>query len=190
MPEERRNRLIAEYGLPLYDANLLTASKAMADYFEDSLKTDEYKKLPRDKAAKEVSNWLLGETSRIINANNTDIEEFRKRVRPEHFLKLIAYSGGTINMATAKTVLEEMFKTGADADNIIREKALGQISDDRAIEAAVLAVITDNRQAVADYKEGKEQALKFLVGQVMRASKGRANPQIVNEMLKRKLEEG
>ncbi len=189
LPEDRRDRFVAEYGLPLYDANLLTGSKAIADYFEDCLKTAEYKKLP-DKGAKEVSNWLLGETSRIINATNTDIDEFRKRVSPERLLKLIVYSRGTINMATAKAVLEEMFKTGADADNIIREKGLGQISDDRAIEAAVVAVIKDNRQAVADYKEGKEQALKFLVGQVMRASKGRANPQIVNETLKRKLEEG
>jgi aspartyl-tRNA(Asn)/glutamyl-tRNA(Gln) amidotransferase subunit B len=190
LPEARRDRFVAEYGLPLYDANLLTSSKAMADYFEDCLKTAEYKKLPLDKGAKEVSNWLLGETSRIINANNTDIEEFRKRVSPEHLIRLILVnSQGNINLASAKSVLEEMFKTGKDADSIISERGLGQISDTKAIEAEVVATIRNNPQAVADYKAGKEQAVKFLVGQVMRATKGRANPQMVNELLKRKLEE-
>ncbi len=189
LPEARRDRFVTEYGLPLYDTDLLTSSKAMADYFEDSLKTDEYKKLPPDKGAKEVSNWLLGETSRIINATDIDIDEFRKQVSPGRLLKLIGYSGDVITTSTAKPVLEEMFETGKDADNIIKERGLGQISDDKAIEAEVIAIIKSNQQAVADYKAGKEQALKFLVGQVMRATKGRANPQMVNELLKRKLEE-
>jgi aspartyl-tRNA(Asn)/glutamyl-tRNA(Gln) amidotransferase subunit B len=189
LPEERRDRFIAEYGLPLYDANLLTSSRAMADYFEESTKTKEYQKLPPDKAAKEVSNWLLGEVSRIMNATNTDINEFRKKVSPERLCQLILRSHGVINTATAKSVLEEMFNTGKDADEIITQRGLSQISDTRELEEIASQVIAANSQAVADFKSGKEPALKFLVGQVMKATKGRANPQVVNEVLKKKLAE-
>jgi len=190
LPEDRRDRFITEYGLPLYDANLLTSSRAMADYFEDCLKTEEYKKLPQDKAAKEVSNWLLGEASRIMNATNTDIIEFRNKVSPEQLSGLILSSHSVINTATAKSVLEEMFKTGKDADNIIRERGLSQISDAGQLEDTVIEVLNSNVQAVADFKAGKEPALKFLIGQVMKATKGRANPTLVNEVLKKKLAEG
>jgi len=187
LPEERRERFMAEYGLPLYDASLLTASKAMADYFEDSTRTAQFKKLPQDRAAKEVSNWLLGEVSRILNANNIDMAEFRKRVSPERLLGLISSSHGVINLATAKSVLEEMFQTGKDAQEIIAQRGLSQISDAGELEGIITQVIDANPQAVADFKSGKEAALKFLVGQVMRATKGRANPQVAAEMLKKKL---
>jgi len=188
LPEARRDRFVAEYGLPLYDANLLTSSRAMADYFEDCLKTEDYKKLPQDKGAKEVSNWLLGETNRIINANNIDINGFRKRIDPEKFCGLVLSSHTMVNIATAKSVLEEMFNTGKDAADIIAQRGLSQISDTQEIEAVVSQTITANTQAVEDYKAGKEQALKFLVGQVMKATRGRAQPQLVNELLKKKLE--
>ena len=190
LPEARRDRFMAEYGLSLYDASLLTSSREMADYFEDCLRTEEYKKLPPDKAAKEVSNWLLGEASRIMNATNTDINQFRKMVGAERLSKLVVSSQSTINAATAKTVLEEMFNTGKSADEIIAEKGLSQISDTQEIEDTVIKVINSNAQAVADFKSGKESALKFLVGQVMRATKGRANPALVNETLKKKLNKG
>ena len=191
LPEARRDRFIAEYGLPLYDANLLTDSKEMADYYEDCLKTGEYKKLPPDKAAKELSNWLLGEASRIMNATNTDIYGFRKMVSPEHLCQLVALiPAGGISTTSAKSVLEEMSKTGKSADIIIKEQGLSQISDTQEIENTVTEVINSNAQAVADYKSGKESALKFLVGQVMKATRGRANPALVNETLKKKLTEG
>jgi aspartyl-tRNA(Asn)/glutamyl-tRNA(Gln) amidotransferase subunit B len=190
LPEDRRDRFITEYGLPLYDAGLLTGSRGMADYFEESTRTEEYKKLPPDKAAKEVSNWLLGEASRIMNVNNIDIDEFRKKVGPEQLPKLIASSHNVINVAMAKTVLEEMFQTGKDAEEIIARQGLSQISDTDEIENAVTEVIKSNVQAVTDFGSGKEAALKFLVGQVMKVTKGRANPALVNEVLKKKLAEG
>ncbi len=190
LPEARRGRFMAEYGLPLYDASLLTASKAMADYFEESTKTEEYKKLPQAKAAKEVSNWLLGEVSSIMNANNIDISEFKKRVSPVKLGGLLNLcSQAVVNVATAKSVLEEMFKTGSTALEIITQQGLSQISDTQELEKIVVEVINSNVQPVADYRAGKEQALKFLVGQVMRATKGRANPKMVNEVLKQKLAE-
>ncbi|MFC1982841.1 Asp-tRNA(Asn)/Glu-tRNA(Gln) amidotransferase subunit GatB [Chloroflexota bacterium] len=191
LPEVRRDRFVAEYGLPLYDANLLTSSKEMADYFEESTKTEEYAKLPQDKAAKEVSNWLLGETSRIMNANNIGVSEFRERVVPAQTTRIAKLnSEGVINTPTAKMVYMEMYKTGKNADEVIAHQGLSQISDTQAIEEAVLEVIKSNAQPVEDYKAGKEQALKFLVGQVMRATKGLANPSMAGEVLKKKLNQG
>ncbi len=184
LPEARRERFIAEYALPPYDANLLTSSKELADYFEDCLKETEAE------PAKELSNWLLGEVSRIMNANSIDIKAFRAKVSPK---RLDALLGSTrraiINTATAKSVLEEMFRTGASADDIINQRGLSQISDTKQLEETVVNVINSNPQAVADYKAGKQQSLKFLMGQVMRASGGRANPRLVIELLEKKLEE-
>ncbi len=190
LPEARRDRFVAEYGLPLYDANLLTSSKAMAGYFEECLKTEEYKKLPPGKGAKEVSNWLLGEVSRIINANNIDIVDFRKKAGPERLVRLsVLNSQGAVSTAIAKSVLEEMFGSGKPADDIIAEQGLSQITDTQEIEEVVSRVITANTQAVADYKAGKTQALKFLIGQVMRATRGRTNPNLAQELLTKKLKE-
>jgi len=186
LPEARHDRLVAEYNLPLYDANLLTASREMADYFEDCLR--EYKAQPAP--AKEISNWLLGEVSRIMNANNIDINRFRERVSPQRLCELIVYAQDVVNTATAKFVVEEMFNSARTAKEIIDEKGLTQISDTRQLEETVASVINSNPQAVADYKAGKKQSLKFLVGQVMRATGSRANPKLVNELLEKKLEEG
>jgi len=186
LPEARHDRLVAEYNLPLYDANLLTGSREMADYFEDCLR--EYKAQPAP--AKEISNWLLGEVSRIMNANNIDINRFRERVSPQRLCELIVYAQDVVNTATAKFVVEEMFNSARTAKEIINEKGLTQISDTRQLEETVASVINSNPQAVADYKAGKKQSLKFLVGQVMRATGSRANPKLVNELLEKKLEEG
>jgi len=190
LPEDRRHRFVAEYGLSLYDASLLAGSRALADYFEECTRTEEYRKLPADKAAKEASNWLLGEASRIMNAGGIDIIEFRKKVSPGQLSGLIVKSQGDINTATAKSVLEEMFQTGQDASDIIARRGLSQISDTGQLEEVVTKVINSNVQPVADYKSGKEMALKFLVGQVMKETKGQANPALVNEILKKKLTEG
>jgi aspartyl-tRNA(Asn)/glutamyl-tRNA(Gln) amidotransferase subunit B len=185
LPDARRERFISEYKLPVYDAGLLTASKAIAEYFEDVIKVND------QLSAKEVSKWILGEVSRIMNADNIEIEQYRERVGPERLSKLIQLTrSNIINAATAKSVLEEMYQTGREPDVIIEEQGLGQISDGGAIEAEVIGAIENNSQAVADYKAGKETALKFLVGQVMKATRGRANPNLVNELLKKRLEEG
>ena len=183
LPESRRDRFISEYGLTSYDANLLTSSKALAEYFEEGTKVS------KEITPKEVGNWLIGEVSRIINASGIDIEVFREKVSPKMLAGLILSSHGAINAATAKSVLEDMFTSGQNAEDIIKKRGLSQISDTGELEKIVAEVIHSNGQPVADYKAGKETALKFLVGQVMKASKGRANPQLVNEVLKRKLAE-
>ena len=191
LPEARRGRFMVEYGLPLYDANLLTGSRAMADYFEDCLRVKEYRKLPQGKGAKEVSNWLLGEASRITNARNMDIVGFKEKIGPARLVRLLVLnSEGKVSTATSKSILEEMFDSGRDADMLIAEQGLGQISDSGEMDKVAGEVITANPDAVADYKAGKAQSLKFLIGQVMRATQGRANPSLAGEVLKKKLEEG
>ncbi|MFC2048442.1 Asp-tRNA(Asn)/Glu-tRNA(Gln) amidotransferase GatCAB subunit B, partial [Chloroflexota bacterium] len=130
-----------------------------------------------------------GPASAIMNADKSDITEFGKRIRPEQFVGLLVLeSRAVVNTATTKFVLEGMYKTGGTALDIIDERGLSQISDTHELEDTVSKVIEDNPQAVADYKAGKESALKFLVGQVMKATRGRANPQLVNGLLKKKLE--
>ncbi len=184
LPEDRRDRFVAQYGLSIYDARLLTASRDMADYFEDCLKATQL-------SPKEISNWLLGEVSRIINEDVIDITEFAKKVSPERLARLAALSSEEkVSTATAKSVLAQMYQSGKSADDIIKAQGLSQISDAGAIEAEISRVIKENAAAVADYRAGKKQSLKFLVGQVMRATKGRANPAVVNELMEKKLEEG
>ncbi len=188
LPEDRRDRFVTEYGLSLYDANLLTSSRAMADFFEACV-SEKSRSLSPSKSAKMVANWILGEFSRLLNVTNSEISE--SRVSPEQLCQLLGLiEKGGISGTSAKLVFEEMFNTGKDAEEIIRERGLSQISDTQAIEEAVNQVITSNTQAVVDYEAGKEQALKFLVGQVMKATRGRANPQLVNELMKNKLAGG
>jgi len=184
LPEARRDRFMAEYGLPLYDADLLTREKPLADYFEDCCRVG------KAVSPKDVSNWILGEVSRITNANNISIFEFGRKVSPIKIFNLTdLVVKGTITGTMAKPVLAEMFKTGKSADDIISERGLSQISDTQELEKIAVEVINSNAQPVADYRAGKETALKFLVGQVMKATKGRANPQLANEVLKQKLAE-
>lgn len=187
MPDARRDRFIVQYGLPLYDANLLVDSKTMANYFEDCIrlmaKASNGDNL--QKKAKTVSNWLLGDFSRMLNATNTRIED--SKVTPEHLVEMLnLVDRGVITGPTAKAVFEEMFLTGKRATDIIAEKGLSQISDSE-IEKTVAEVIASNSQAVTDYQSGKEQALVFLIGQVMKATRGRANPTIAKEILLRRL---
>lgn len=178
LPQARKERLISEYGLPEYDASIITASKGLADYFDACVKL-----YPE---AKTVSNWLMGDLIRLLNAEEQDIKECA--VTPEmliNMLKLI--DQGTISGRIAKTVFEEMFKTGKNPEVVIEEKGLVQISDQSAIDAMVDQVLADNPKSVEDYQAGKERAMGFLVGQVMKMSKGKANPGMVNELLKEKL---
>jgi aspartyl-tRNA(Asn)/glutamyl-tRNA(Gln) amidotransferase subunit B len=189
LPEARRDRFMAECGLPLYDATLLTNTKEMADYFEECLNTNLPNNVSLDKRAKMISNWLLGETSRIVNAQNITVKEFEQKVSPTQFTTVLSLnSEGDISTASSKSLLEEMYNSGKSAKEIIDEKGLSQITDSAEIEEAVGQVLAANPQAVADFKGGKETALKFLVGQVMRATRGRANPQQASELLKKRLE--
>jgi aspartyl-tRNA(Asn)/glutamyl-tRNA(Gln) amidotransferase subunit B len=184
LPEARMSRFVSEYGLPLYDANLLTESRDNADYYESLIKA------APELAPKELSNWLVGAAAGILNTSGCDIIEFGRRVSPSNFAELVRLVGkSVVNGGTGKSVLEEMFATGKTAQVIISEKGLAQISDTAEIETAALQVIKDNPQAVADYKAGKAQAVKFMVGQLMRLSKGRANPNMATEIITRKLGE-
>jgi aspartyl-tRNA(Asn)/glutamyl-tRNA(Gln) amidotransferase subunit B len=176
LPEARRDRFMTQYGLSLYDASVLTNSKAMADYFENCAKLLDPSK------AKAVSNWLLGDFSRLLNATTTEIENVK--ISPEHLTEMLGLvDNGTISGPAAKTVLEEMFHTGQRASKIIEEKKLSQISDASEIREAVKQVMANNSGAVADYASGKQQALTFIIGQVMKATRGRANPGMVREII-------
>ena len=187
LPDVRRDRFLSQYGLPLYDAKLLTNSKALADYFEACVNLSQ--DAPAEKRAKTMSNWLLGDFARLLNV--TDIEINESRVSPGHLAELLdLIDQGTLTGPAAKKVFEEMFSTGKPPKEIAAQQGLTQISDTSAVEEVVREVIASNSQAVADFKAGKEQAVKFLVGQVMKATRGRANPQMVTEILKRELGAG
>jgi aspartyl-tRNA(Asn)/glutamyl-tRNA(Gln) amidotransferase subunit B len=176
LPETRRDRFMTQYGLSLYDANVLTSSKSMADYFENCVKLLDFSK------AKAVSNWLSGDFSRLLNATNTEIENVR--ISPKDLAEMLSLvDNGTVNGPAAKAVFEEMFRTGKGASEIIEEKKLSQISDASEIREVVKQVIANNAGAVADYASGKQQALTFIIGQVMKATRGRANPGMVKEII-------
>ena len=188
LPDARRDRFITQYGLPLYDATLLTDSKAMANYFEDCVKlmADSSQAANLPKKAKTVSNWLLGDFSRMLNATNTRIEN--TKVTPKHLVEMLDLADkGVISGPAAKAVFEEMFLSGKRASDIVAEKGLSQITDSSEIERTVAEVMANNAQAVSDYRAGKQQALAFLIGQVMKATKGRANPNMAREILMHKL---
>jgi len=183
LPEARRDRFMAQYGLPLYDASLLTESKPVAEYYESCLQLGDASLAK----AKAISNWMLGEFSRLLNATNTDITD--SRVSARQLCQLIdLVQKGSISGTSAKAVFEEMFNTGKEADIIIQQQGLSQITDTSEIDAAVEQVIASNPQPVADYKAGKTQAIKFLVGQVMKSTRGRANAGQLQELLVKKIE--
>ena len=178
LPEERKKRYISEYGLSDYDAGVLTSSKAMADYFEECTG---HKCEP-----KKAANWIMGDLSAMLNAENTDISN--SPVAPGQLVALLKLIDlGTITGKIAKEVFAEMFATGKDAQVIVREKGLVQISDEGELSAIVDKVLADNPGPVEDYRQGKKRAVSFLVGQVMKATRGKANPQVVNELLHSKL---
>jgi aspartyl-tRNA(Asn)/glutamyl-tRNA(Gln) amidotransferase subunit B len=184
LPVVKKERFIAEYGLSEYDAGLLTSSKSMAGFFERCVAL-----IGADgvKQAKVVSNWMTGELFRLLNANDIDIDG--SGITPEHLTGMLAkIDEGALSVAAAKTVFEEMFNTGRRADDIIVEKGLSQISDTGEIEEIIDRVIAENPKPVADFKNGIEKAQGFLVGQIMRSTRGRANAALVNKLLREKLE--
>ncbi len=180
LPDAKRGRFEKEYGLPAYDADMLTQSRAMAAYYEEAAKMSGQPKV--------VSNWMMGELMRLLNADNREIEDCP--IKPDRLAGMIKMIGdGVISTKIAKTVFEEMYRTGKDAETVVREKGLVQVSDTGAIEAIIDEVIKANPGQAAEYKAGKEKLFGFFVGQVMKASKGKANPDLVNQLLKKKLSE-
>jgi aspartyl-tRNA(Asn)/glutamyl-tRNA(Gln) amidotransferase subunit B len=182
LPTDRLARFTEEYGLPEYDARLLTNSKGMADYYEQATSLHATAGDDGQKFAKNVSNWILGDLSRLLNLEDRQIDE--SPVSPENLVELIdLVDKDTVSVSMAKTVLEEAFESGGSPAQIVQEKGYTQISDSSAVDEAVGQAIDANPQAVADYMGGKETAAKFLVGQVMKITKGQAKPDLVNELV-------
>ena len=178
LPDARKARLMKDCGLSDYDAGAITSSKAMADYYDHVI--------AHKAEAKAAANWLMGEVSKHLNTANLGMEECP--VTPVHLAGLIGLiEKGTISNKIAKTVFEEMWTSGKDAETIVKEKGLVQITDEGAIVAIVEAVLAANPQSVADFKAGKDRALGFLVGQIMKQTKGRANPELVNKLLRERM---
>lgn len=177
-PELRPQRLARyekEYDIPEYDAKILTESKHMADVFEATTKICN--------KPKKVSNWLMGETMRLLKEEDMDPEDIS--FSPLNLAKLIELvDAGTINSSVAKDVFEKIFADDIDPEKYVEDKGLKSMNDEGELKATIQDILDANPQSVADYRSGKEKALAFLVGQTMRATKGKANPAIVNKILK------
>ena len=179
LPEAMRERLVAQYGLPAYDAGVLTQSAALARFFEETAVA-----AANPKAA---SNWIMGELLRLLRASDGDVAALTT-VTPAALGALIRLvDAGTINGSTAKTVFETMFASGRTPDEIVKSEGLAQVSDEGAVLAIVREVIARETDAVAQYRKGKQAAIGFLTGQVMKAAKGTANPKLAGSLLAREL---
>jgi aspartyl-tRNA(Asn)/glutamyl-tRNA(Gln) amidotransferase subunit B len=180
LPLPRKRRFIERLGLPDYDAGILVEDRALADYFEETVGLGV--------EPKSASNWIMGSVLRELNERNVGIAELKQRVSYKRFGELIRLvDDGTIAQNTGKGVFTEMAATGKSAGEIIEAMGLRQISDAGELDAVVLQVLRDNPKAVADLRSGKKQAQGFLMGQVMRATKGKANPQVVAQLIGKKL---
>jgi aspartyl-tRNA(Asn)/glutamyl-tRNA(Gln) amidotransferase subunit B len=178
LPEARMQRFVTAYDLPEYDAGVLTSSKALADYYEACLK-----RYPKPKV---VSNWLMVELLRALNRDGIEVEQ--SRVSPDDLAELLTLvDDGTISGTMAKTVFEAMYETGKTAADIVKEQGLRQISDERALMTAVERVLADNPTEVEEFRNGREKLLGFFMGQVMKLTQGKANPQAVNKLLRERL---
>ncbi|HEX2275935.1 MAG TPA: Asp-tRNA(Asn)/Glu-tRNA(Gln) amidotransferase subunit GatB [Candidatus Tectomicrobia bacterium] len=178
LPDARMQRFVAEYGIPEYDAGVLTSSKALADYYEACITH-----YPKPKV---VSNWIMVELLRALNRDGLEVEQ--SRVTPENLAALLSLvDDGTISGTMAKTVFDAMYETGKTAAEVVREKGLRQISDEHALVAAIEEVIANNPTEVEEFRNGRDKLLGFFMGQVMKATQGKANPQAVNKLLREKL---
>ncbi len=178
LPNAKKARFISQYELPEYDAGLICESKRMAEFFEEAVKGFG--------DAKAVSNWMMGELMRLLNQSGKCIEEIT--LKPGDLVDLLnLIKNGSISGKIAKTVFEEMFNIGKSAEEVVKEQGLSQISDEGELANVVDQVIAENPKSVEDYKSGKTKAIGFLVGQVMKLTKGRANPGLVNQLLEEKL---
>ncbi len=178
IPLKRRDRIVAEFGIPAYDAEVLTSERELADYFEACVRAGA--------DAKAASNLIMGEMLRMVK--ELDLPLGACKVRPEGIAEVLRLvGGGTISAATGKEVFAEMFRTGKGAKEIVASRGLTQISDESELGRIAVEIIEKNQKSVEDYRGGKKQAIGFLVGQIMKATGGKANPQVVNRILREKL---
>jgi aspartyl-tRNA(Asn)/glutamyl-tRNA(Gln) amidotransferase subunit B len=179
LPAQRRERYVAELGLPEYDAGVLTADKATSDWFELAMQ--------HAQNAKAVSNFVMGEMMRLLSEQNLSISE--SKVTPEKLAGIIALiDAKTISTGAGKQVFEAIFNEGGDPKAIVEEKGMAQVSDDSALEGWADEALAANPKPVEEYKAGNAASINFLMGQVMKASRGKANPAAVMQMLKQKLD--
>ena len=185
LPHHRKARFVEELELPDYDATLLTSDQAIADYFEDVLEAG-----PSPTTApftKATSNWMLGEMARLLNQGGEHISEVR--VEPKQLAELqLMVDDGTLSSTMAKSVFEKMYETGDDPKDIAEAEGLSQISDTDAVLAAVQQAIADNPGPVQEYLGGKQQVMGFIIGQVMKATRGKANPRVASQIVRERLE--
>ncbi len=179
LPDKRKKRFIEKFNIPEYDAAILTSERSIADFFDAcALKINDYKL---------ISNWIMGQLMEILNEKKIKLSELAISI--EHFVELLKMvSGNKINSSIAKDVFTEMVESKKSPGRIVEEKGLAQISNEDELQSIVENVVKSNQKSVDDYKSGRKNALMYLVGQVMRETKGKANPKIVNEMLRGVLE--
>jgi aspartyl-tRNA(Asn)/glutamyl-tRNA(Gln) amidotransferase subunit B len=178
LPLQRKERFVTAYQIPEYDAGVITASKALADYYEECVRLFS--------EPKQVANWIMGDLLRLLKEDEKEVEE--SPLTPQHLAGMLGLmKDGTISGKIAKTVFEEMYKTGKGAQEIVKEQGLVQITDEEALTKTIDEVLQNNPNEVAAYKSGKDKLFGFFVGQVMKATQGKANPQLVNQILKKKL---
>ncbi len=174
LPDERKLRYVNENGLPAYDAMVLTLTKEMSDFFEETLKAGA--------DAKQASNWLMGEVSAYLNAEQKELQDIA--LTPTSLASMIKLiENGTISSKIAKKVFKELIENGGEPEQIVKDKGLVQISDEGALLKIVTEILDQNPQSIEDFKNGKDRAIGFLVGQIMKATKGQANPPMVNKLL-------
>ncbi len=178
MPKARRLRYVNELGLPEYDAMVLTQTKEMSDFFEEMLN--------KKADAKQASNWLMGEVSAYLNSEKFELAE--TKLTPENLAGMITLiEDGTISSKIAKKVFRELILNGGDAKKVVEAKGLVQLSDPAQLLPMINEVLDNNAQSIEDFKNGKDRAVGFLVGQIMKATKGQANPGVVNQLLNQEL---
>ena len=179
LPAARKARLMQEKGLVDYDAENIVSTKAMAEYFDEAAKHTE--------DSKGIANWLLGDVSAYLNSENIAIEQFP--ITPANLGEMVnLINKGVLSSKLAKKVFAEMLKTGKEPQVLVKELGLEQISDEGAIVKIVEETLAENPQSIIDYKAGKDRALGFLVGQIMKKSRGKANPEMVNNLLKERMQ--
>jgi aspartyl-tRNA(Asn)/glutamyl-tRNA(Gln) amidotransferase subunit B len=179
LPAAKQARFVSQYGLTAYDAGVLTAEQEMADWFEEGAK--------HAKSAKGFANWMMGDMAAQMKEQEKELIDLKYDQKKLAELADLV-EAGTINSKQAKEVFLELFNNGASPAEVVKSKGMAQVSDPKAIEAAVDKVLAENPTVVADYKGGKQVVIGFLVGKVMQASQGKANPKVVNEILKKKLD--
>ncbi|MFH0968935.1 MAG: Asp-tRNA(Asn)/Glu-tRNA(Gln) amidotransferase subunit GatB [Patescibacteria group bacterium] len=192
LPEAKAQRFKKEFSLPEKDIEILISEKDLADYFEDvvselreKIDSQEFS-IPGDKVIKVSANYIITELRKHLVENNESIRDIK--ITPENYAEFIGFiASGKINSSAAQIVLQEMYRNGSDPSQVIEEKNLLQMEDDEELEKIIEEVLKDNQKSVEDYKKGKQNAFQFLIGQILKASKGKANPKNTADILKKKL---